>query len=136
MRTNSPGAMNPQVAVSAPSGISNSGDAVTPGAWLAPADAVTLPEPVGAGPGPPRRPASRPLPATPPSRGQPLDVFIAGDDDDAKSTVAQLAQDGGLNPIDAGPLKRARELEAMGLLHMTLQGSLGTSFSSTIKILV
>jgi len=67
--------------------------------------------------------------------GQPLDVFIAGDDDDAKSTVAQLAQDGGLNPIDAGPLKRARELEAMGLLHMTLQGPLGTGFSSAIKIL-
>ena len=67
--------------------------------------------------------------------GQPLDVFIAGDDADAKSTVARLAQDGGLNPIDAGPLKRARELEAMGLLHMTLQGPLGTSFSSAIKIL-
>jgi predicted dinucleotide-binding enzyme len=67
--------------------------------------------------------------------GQPLDVFIAGDDDDAKSTVAQLAQDGGLNPIDAGPLKRARELEAMGLVHMTLQGPLGTGFTSAIKIL-
>ena len=67
--------------------------------------------------------------------GQPLDVFIAGDDEDAKAAVARLAKDGGLNPIDAGPLKRARELEAMGLLHMTLQGSLGTGFSSAIKIL-
>jgi len=67
--------------------------------------------------------------------GEPLDVFIAGDDEEAKATVAKLAQDGGLNPIDAGPLKRARELEAMGLLHMTLQGSLGTGFSSAIKIL-
>jgi NADPH-dependent F420 reductase len=67
--------------------------------------------------------------------GQPLDVFIAADDDDAKSTVAQLAGDGGLNPIDAGPLKRARELEAMGLLHISLQGALGTGFSSAIKIL-
>lgn len=67
--------------------------------------------------------------------GQPLDVFIAGDDQDAKDTVATLARDGGLNPIDAGPLKRARELEAMELLHMTLQGSLGTGFSSTIKVL-
>ena len=37
---------------------------------------------------------------------QPLDVFIAGDDEDAKATVARLAEDGGLNPIDAGPLKR------------------------------
>jgi NADPH-dependent F420 reductase len=68
--------------------------------------------------------------------GQPLDVFIAGDDEDAKATVAKLAQDGGLNPIDAGPLKQARQLEAMGLLHMTLQNSLGTGFSSALKILV
>jgi hypothetical protein len=60
--------------------------------------------------------------------GPPLDVFIAGDDPDAKATVAGLARDGGLNPIDAGPLKRARELEAMGLLHVTLQGSLGTAW--------
>jgi 8-hydroxy-5-deazaflavin:NADPH oxidoreductase len=67
--------------------------------------------------------------------GQPLDVFIAGDDEDAKATVATLAKDGGLNPIDAGPLKQARQLEAMGLLHMTLQSSLGTSFSSALKIL-
>jgi predicted dinucleotide-binding enzyme len=67
--------------------------------------------------------------------GQPLDVFIAGDDEDAKATAATLARDGGMNPIDAGPLKRARELEAMGLLHMTLQGSLGTGFSSAIKLL-
>jgi predicted dinucleotide-binding enzyme len=67
--------------------------------------------------------------------GQPLDVFIAGDDEDAKATVATLARDGAMNPIDAGPLKRARELEAMGLLHMTLQGSLGTGFASAIKLL-
>jgi predicted dinucleotide-binding enzyme len=67
--------------------------------------------------------------------GQPLDVFIAGDDPDAKATVAELARNGGLNAIDAGPLKRARELEAMGLLHMTLQGSLGTGFSSAIRII-
>jgi NADPH-dependent F420 reductase len=67
--------------------------------------------------------------------GQPLDVFIAGDDEDAKATVARLAEDGGLNPVDAGPLKRARELEALGLLHMTLQGSLGTGFSTAVKIL-
>jgi hypothetical protein len=37
--------------------------------------------------------------------------------------------------LDAGPLKRARELEAMGLLHMTLQGTLGTGFSSALKVL-
>ena len=63
-----------------------------------------------------------------------LDVLIAGDDDDAKATVAELARAGGLNPIDAGPLKRARELEALGLLHIGLQGTLGTGFASAVKI--
>ena len=67
--------------------------------------------------------------------GQPLDVFIAGDDAEAKATVVALAEDGGLNPIDAGPLKRARQLEAMGLLHMTLQNPLGTGFASAMKII-
>jgi predicted dinucleotide-binding enzyme len=67
--------------------------------------------------------------------GQPLDVLIAGDDDGAKEQVATLARDGGLNPIDAGSLTRARELEALGLLHMTLQEPLGTGFASTVKIL-
>jgi 8-hydroxy-5-deazaflavin:NADPH oxidoreductase len=67
--------------------------------------------------------------------GQPLDVLIAGDDEEAKATVAQLVADGGLRPIDAGPLKRARELEAAGLLHMTLQAPLGTGFGSALKLL-
>ena len=67
--------------------------------------------------------------------GQPLDVFIAGDDEQAKATVAQLARDGGLNPVDAGRQNRARELEALGLLHMAIQGSLGTGYASTVKLL-
>lgn len=67
--------------------------------------------------------------------GQKLDVLIAGDDAEAKQAVATLARDGGLNPIDVGALRRARELEALGLLHMTLQGELGTGYASTVKIL-
>jgi predicted dinucleotide-binding enzyme len=67
--------------------------------------------------------------------GQPLDVLIAGDDDRAKDEVATLASDGGLNPIDAGPLHRARELEALGLLHMSVQGQLGTGYASAVKFL-
>ena len=67
--------------------------------------------------------------------GQPLDVFIAGDDEDAKRTVVQLVRDGGLRPVDTGPLKWARAVEAAGLLHMALQGRLGTNFSSALKIL-
>ncbi len=67
--------------------------------------------------------------------GQPLDVFLASDDDDAKGVVSQLVRDGGLRPVDAGPLARAHELEALGFLHMALQGPLGTGFASTVKVL-
>ena len=67
--------------------------------------------------------------------GEPLDVFLASDDEEAKATVSKLVQDGGLRPVDAGPLRRARELEAAGLLHMSVQGTLGTGFGSALKIL-
>jgi NADPH-dependent F420 reductase len=67
--------------------------------------------------------------------GQPLDVFIVGDDAEAKDKVTQLVKDGGMRPIDAGPLQRARQIEAMQLLHITLQSTLGTNWGSTIKIL-
>ena len=62
--------------------------------------------------------------------GQPLDVFIAGDDSGAKETMAQLVRDGGLVAIDAGPLRRARQLEELGFLGMTLQQPLGLNFQS------
>ena len=65
--------------------------------------------------------------------GEPLDVLLAGDDDGAKHAVTALARDGGLNPIDTGPLERARELEALGLLHITLQDALGTPFNTAVR---
>ena len=67
--------------------------------------------------------------------GQPLDVFIAGDDEEAKRKVAELVKDGGMRPIDTGPLSRARQIEAMQFLHIVTQGTLGTNWGSTIKIL-
>jgi predicted dinucleotide-binding enzyme len=50
----------------------------------------------------------------------PTTVLIAGDDADAKSTLAGIVTSGGLNAIDAGGLARARELEALGFLQLTL----------------
>ena len=47
-------------------------------------------------------------------------VLIAGDDADAKSTLAGIVTAGGLAAIDAGSLNRARELEALGFLQITL----------------
>jgi 8-hydroxy-5-deazaflavin:NADPH oxidoreductase len=66
--------------------------------------------------------------------GQPLDVLVAGDDADAKSRVADLVADMGLRAIDAGPLRRARQLEQLGFLHMALQDSLGSGYRTAIKI--
>jgi 8-hydroxy-5-deazaflavin:NADPH oxidoreductase len=68
--------------------------------------------------------------------GQPLDVFIASDDEDAKATVRQLVEDGGQRAVDAGPLALARQLEAVGYLHMAVQQGLGTGFGSALKIVV
>ncbi|MDQ3590673.1 MAG: NADP oxidoreductase, partial [Actinomycetota bacterium] len=65
-----------------------------------------------------------------------LDVFVAGDDADAKSTLSQVIEAGGLRAIDAGSLQRARQQEALGLLHMALQFTLNTGFGSAVKILV
>ena len=66
--------------------------------------------------------------------GRPLDILMAGDDQQGKELVGRLVRDGGMRPIDAGGLARARELEALGLLHMVIQASLGTQFASAVKI--
>jgi NADPH-dependent F420 reductase len=67
--------------------------------------------------------------------GQKLDVFIAGDDQQAKQTVSRLIETGNMRPIDAGPLQRARELEGFGFLLIALQGTLKTNFMSAVKII-
>jgi 8-hydroxy-5-deazaflavin:NADPH oxidoreductase len=50
----------------------------------------------------------------------PTTVLIAGDDAEAKSLLAGVITAGGRNAIDAGSLRRARELEALGFLQITL----------------
>ena len=66
--------------------------------------------------------------------GQQLDVLIAGDDQAAKQKVARLAADGGLRPLDVGPLARAQQLEQLGFLHIAIQQPLGLGFASAIKL--
>jgi len=51
---------------------------------------------------------------------EPTTVLIAGDDEQAKAALAAAVEAGGLNAIDAGSLKRAHELEALGFLQLTL----------------
>ena len=50
----------------------------------------------------------------------PTTVLIAGDDADAKALLAGIVTAGGLRAVDAGSLRRARELEALGFLQLTL----------------
>jgi predicted dinucleotide-binding enzyme len=50
-------------------------------------------------------------------------VLVAGDDAAAKQTLADLVTAAGLRAVDAGQLKRARELEAIGFLQITLAAS-------------
>jgi predicted dinucleotide-binding enzyme len=52
--------------------------------------------------------------------GEQLTAFLAGDDLKAKQIVAQLTKDLGFDPVDCGPLKAARNLEAMGNLIINL----------------
>ncbi len=66
--------------------------------------------------------------------GQQLDVLIAGDDEEAKRKVSQLVSDGGLRPIDVGPLRRAQQLEQLGFLHIAVQQPLNLGFASAIKL--
>lgn len=50
----------------------------------------------------------------------PATMFYCGDDASAKRTVHGLAAELGFDPIDAGPLSRARVLENMALLWVSL----------------
>jgi 8-hydroxy-5-deazaflavin:NADPH oxidoreductase len=54
-----------------------------------------------------------------------LTAFIAGDDAKAKQTVAQLTRDIGFDPVDVGPLKAARFLDAMAIMIINLAYSYG-----------
>lgn len=57
------------------------------------------------------------------SGGQPLDVFIAGDNGAANAAVSSLVDAGGMRPLVVGPLKRARELEGFQFVLMTMQAN-------------
>src|SRR4051812_7063258 len=66
--------------------------------------------------------------------GEPLDVFVASDDEQAKGQVRELAESSGLRVLDAGPLALARQLEGAGYLHMAVQPGLGGSYASALRI--
>lgn len=62
----------------------------------------------------------------------PLDVFIAGDDERACTTVATLCEDGDLRPISVGGLGHAGALESFQLLHMKVQDQIDGDWMTAI----
>ncbi|MDR3664474.1 MAG: NAD(P)-binding domain-containing protein [Mycobacterium sp.] len=54
------------------------------------------------------------------AKGQPLDVFIAGDDERAKAAVAEFIDSLKLRPLDVGGLGMAHYLEGTGLVMIGL----------------
>ena len=67
--------------------------------------------------------------------GKKLDVFMASESKEAKEKLASVINACGLRALDAGALSVARLLEAMQLLHMSMQASLGNTWMTAIKIL-
>ena len=67
--------------------------------------------------------------------GVPLDVLVAGEDDDAKSRVSELVQAAGLRAIDAGRLDNARLLERLTAFEIELSRRYDLDLRLTFKIL-
>ena len=64
-----------------------------------------------------------------------LDVFVASDDDAAKSQVSELVKAAGLRPIDAGRLDNARLLERLTAFQIELSQRYELDFRLTFKLL-
>jgi predicted dinucleotide-binding enzyme len=54
------------------------------------------------------------------AEGRPLDVFIAGDDAQAKASVSTFIESLGLRALDAGELSMARAIENVAMLQLGL----------------
>lgn len=62
--------------------------------------------------------------------GEPVDVFVVGDDPQSKASVSAFITGLGLRPRDAGDLRMAHWLEGLGLLEVNLaRNGLGFDFS-------
>jgi NADPH-dependent F420 reductase len=70
----------------------------------------------------------------PTAEGVQLDGYVAGDDESTKATVLQLVESMGLAPVDVGPLARARQLEGLAFLNITLNAANDGSWQSGWKL--
>ena len=67
--------------------------------------------------------------------GQPADGFFCGDDATAKRSVQPLVAAAGLHPVDVGPLRNARYLEALAMLWIDLAVHQGRGPTFAFKML-
>ncbi len=70
----------------------------------------------------------------PSTEGVQVDCLVAGDDQDAKAAVLDLAESIGFRGIDAGPLMMSRAVEALALLNISLNMREGWSWQTEWKL--
>jgi 8-hydroxy-5-deazaflavin:NADPH oxidoreductase len=58
-------------------------------------------------------------------KGKSLQVFVAADDEAAKSEASAIAKAAGFEPVDAGPLRNARFIEPIGEMNIHFAFFLG-----------
>jgi len=63
-----------------------------------------------------------------------LDGFVAGDDAASKASVLSLVASIGLEPVDVGPLARARQLESLAFLNISLNATRNGAWRSGWKL--
>lgn len=67
--------------------------------------------------------------------GTPATVLLASDDAEAKEAVAALARDAGYDPVDAGPLWSAYNLERVAAMMVTMAYVVGGGTDQALKIM-
>ena len=72
--------------------------------------------------------------AAPTEQGAPLQVLLAGDDEQAKAVVGELAASLGFAPVNAGGLRQARALEELAFLNITLNATNGWAWQSAWQL--
>jgi len=72
---------------------------------------------------------------TPNYGSEAADMFICGDDEDAKNVVSKLVVDAGFDVIDSGPLENARLLEPLAMLWIHLAIKEGLSSDIAFKLM-
>jgi 8-hydroxy-5-deazaflavin:NADPH oxidoreductase len=65
---------------------------------------------------------------------EPLDAFLAADDEQAKSTVGALVESLGFRPVDLGGLRMARTLEELAFANISINATRGWAWQSAFRL--